>query len=85
LQLGQRRCASSGGERRSDGNGCGKAGEGENATAAAQALWSRREKELATRNYLLATVKQLAGTAGTLGNGQKDAGGELPTAQLNLN
>jgi hypothetical protein len=38
LQLGRRRCTSSGGERRSEDSGFGKAGEKENAMAAAMAL-----------------------------------------------
>jgi hypothetical protein len=53
--------------------------------AAARALWSRREKGLATRSYLLATAKQLAGAASTAGNDRKGAGGELLAALLNLN
>jgi hypothetical protein len=52
--------------------------------AAARALWLRREKELATRSYLLATVKQLAGIAGTPGNSRKDASGELLATLLDL-
>jgi hypothetical protein len=52
---------------------------------AAQALWSRREKELATRSCVLATAKQLVGAMGMPGNDQKDADGELSAALLNLN
>jgi hypothetical protein len=52
---------------------------------AALALWSRREKGLATRSYLLATAKQLVGTAGAPRNDWKDAGSELPDCLLGLN